>query len=478
VKDPEWRDGVFTLERSLNVANGVSSVFPMLFLALSGSALVFGRLRDLYLFDQCMPHYPMPRLEIDDRDDPMKKADVRLHNERHDFEDEADRFWSFVPRMARSHLVVLTLGVLFLGHFLLPLGWRLRRWSPHGFNGRVFDYQFSLMIMILFLFVTLNSLRLALMWESVERVMKLFLQLPQGSALARMNARVSRWFFEASDSEGTRFDLIRREADTLARLCDGNLPLRDELLRLQINDEWDRASGAGWEQRWGNSFEERWARLPERLRSIDEASVFEVRAMITPILRAYWRRLSIAEAFPNVGTPAPKLAEPTRPQSDPWWTIAAGIAPQPPSVDASEASLVAWVRAAEDLLSLLFVSWLAVAMEQIWTRIGSLVVAVLALLLAVVAYPSPIQHRFVLGLGLLIAFLAALVGLIVLGVNREELISRVANTAPNRLKLDRNLISSLLTYVLPLLGAVIAALSFNASDTLHTFLDPILHQWR
>ena len=76
------------------------------------------------------------------------------------------------------------------------------------------------------------------------------------------------------------------------------------------------------------------------------------------------------------------------------------------------------------------------------------------MLLAVASYPSPIQHRFILGLGLLIAFLVALIGLIVLGVNREELISRVANTVPNRFKLDRNLITSLLTYVVPLLGAV------------------------
>ena len=66
--DPEWRDGVFRLERSLNLAGGVSSVFAMFFLVLAGAALVFSRLRDLYLFDQCMPHYPMPRREVDEHD--------------------------------------------------------------------------------------------------------------------------------------------------------------------------------------------------------------------------------------------------------------------------------------------------------------------------------------------------------------------------------------------------------------------------
>ena len=269
-----WRDGVFRLERSLNLAGGVSSVFPMFFLVLAGAALVFSRLRDLYLFDQCMPHYPMPRLEVDEHDDPMKIADVRLHNERRDFEEEVSRFWSFVPRMARSHLAVLTLVVLFLGHYLLPLVWMLGSRPVDGFNGRYFDYQCVIMIMILFLFITLNTLRLALMWESVQRVMKLFLQLPLGAALGRMNARVSRRFFEAPETEGTRFDLIRRQADELARLCDGNRRVRDELERLEINDVGDRVSLADWDERWGKTFEERWAKLPERLRSINEASVF------------------------------------------------------------------------------------------------------------------------------------------------------------------------------------------------------------
>ena len=130
--------------------------------------------------------------------------------------------------MARSHLAVLTLVVLFLGHYLLPLGWMLWSRQVDGFNGRYYEYQCVIIIMILFLFITLNTLRLALMWESVQRVMKLFLHLPLGVALGRMNARVSRWFFEAPETEGTRFDLIHREADTLARLCEGNRRVRDE----------------------------------------------------------------------------------------------------------------------------------------------------------------------------------------------------------------------------------------------------------
>ena len=66
---------------------------------------------------------------------------------------------------------------------------------------------------------------------------------------------------------------------------------------------------------------------------------------------------------------------------------------------------------------------------------------------------------------------------IVLGVNREELISRIANTQPNRFKLDSHLMSSLIGYIVPLVG-VLTAISFTISDTLHTLLDPIVRLMR
>jgi hypothetical protein len=115
-------------------------------------------------------------------------------------------------------------------------------------------------------------------------------------------------------------------------------------------------------------------------------------------------------------------------------------------------------------------------MAQIWQRIGCLVLTVLALLLAVNSYPFGFQDRLFFGLCLLIAYLAVIIVRIVLGINREELISRLANT-PQGFKFDTPLLSNLLTYIVPLVGTL-AALSFNISDTFHTFFDPILRHLR
>ena len=89
----------------------------------------------------------------------------------------------------------------------------------------------------------------------------------------------------------------------------------------------------------------------------------------------------------------------------------------------------------------------------------------------------PDQDRLMLGLGCLITVLVVTILAVVIGFNRDELISRISNTTPNRLKLDQGLVGGIMTYILPLLG-VLAALSFETSDTLRSLLDPLLRHFQ
>ena len=57
------------------------------------------------------------------------------------------------------------------------------------------------------------------------------------------------------------------------------------------------------------------------------------------------------------------------------------------------------------------------------------------------------------------------------------LLSRISNTTPNQFKLDSDLISSLVTYIVPILG-MFAALSLDVSDTMRSVLDPLLRHFR
>src|SRR5262249_52970748 len=116
--------------------------------------------------------------------------------------------------------------------------------------------------------------------------------------------------------------------------------------------------------------------------------------------------------------------------------------------------------------------WLVPAMHHLWTNIGFLVIGSLSLLLAVTSYPFPMQGRLMGGVVLLIIGLVVAISTVVLGINRDDLISRISKTRPNRLSLDVPLMANLVTYVVPLLG-VLAAISFDASDMIRTVLDPI-----
>ena len=72
----------------------------------------------------------------------------------------------------------------------------------------------------------------------------------------------------------------------------------------------------------------------------------------------------------------------------------------------------------------------------------------------------------------LIVFVGVVIGIVMLGVNRDELVSRVSDTTPGRLTLDSNFVGSFLTTFAPLAGALVAV-SFDMSDLLHAWLGPL-----
>jgi hypothetical protein len=100
------------------------------------------------------------------------------------------------------------------------------------------------------------------------------------------------------------------------------------------------------------------------------------------------------------------------------------------------------------------------------------VMASLALLLAAMSYPFDHQGWLTTIMVFLILFVGFVVSTIIVGINRDELISRVSDTAPGKLSFDSNFISSLVTMLGPLVGALVA-ISFDVSDLLHAWLGPL-----
>ncbi len=131
-----------------------------------------------------------------------------------------------------------------------------------------------------------------------------------------------------------------------------------------------------------------------------------------------------------------------------------------------------WVRTVEDLLALQIVRWFAPALSQFLPIMTFLVLGSLSLLLAVSSYPFDQQGWLMTVMVFLILFVAAVVGNVLVGVNRNEFISRVSGTTPGRLTFDGQFVSSLLTTIVPLFAALLA-ISFDLSDILHTLFGPL-----
>jgi hypothetical protein len=104
--------------------------------------------------------------------------------------------------------------------------------------------------------------------------------------------------------------------------------------------------------------------------------------------------------------------------------------------------------------------------------VGFIVIGSFSLLLAVNSYPFPMENRVEFFVMILIATAAFAILKLIVGINRDETISRVANTVPG-LKFNRNLAAGLIGYILPLIG-ILAAVSYDISDMLRVWLDPIL----
>ena len=134
-------------------------------------------------------------------------------------------------------------------------------------------------------------------------------------------------------------------------------------------------------------------------------------------------------------------------------------------------SVRAWIEMAEDLITLQLLRHLSQFLAQIWVIVRFIVVCSLALLLALNSYSFPLQHRIGFYLTILIAVAAMAILRLVIGINRDETISRVGNTMSG-LKIDHNLAASMAGYVLPLIG-ILAAVSYDISDLLRVWLDPV-----
>ncbi len=175
-------------------------------------------------------------------------------------------------------------------------------------------------------------------------------------------------------------------------------------------------------------------------------------------------------AWPTISSPAEGYAEPgAKPTGTP------GAKPTGTGGGSTGAPLEdvrSWFHSVEDLLALVIVCRVSHVTASLKTLIVYLAAAPLLLWLAVSSYPFQPRRFLLVSLsGLLLAVVGGVVWVLI-RMERNELLSRVSKSTPNAVAFDREFVTAVLAFVVPLIGLALAQFP-SVSDMLSQWLEPL-----
>ena len=133
-----------------------------------------------------------------------------------------------------------------------------------------------------------------------------------------------------------------------------------------------------------------------------------------------------------------------------------------------------WAVAAEDFCAIEITRYLSQFIVQLRTLLTSLTIGALLLLLAATVYPFFPQYQLLLFLTVLSGATVAAIVLFLIQLNRDEVISRINRSQPNRFTPDLSFVQGAATYVLPIVAAFMVQFPIVTS-TLRSLIDPLFH---
>ena len=433
-------------ERTTNLPSGVSPLFPVLFLAGSLAAFVYFQLARRRMYRLSYLPSTLPSELSRDGGSHAQQILQRMHEYREDIDQLIAKPARAITRV--NPILLFTLIILFALFFI-----RLYFRGPaRSFEGSRFDWTFCIAFVVTAVIIVLRALQLLAVWAKTRSMLQLTVDLPMAQAFDRIPERLKGWFFGSEDF-GIRKQLVLRQGAALKERSTEELATMFKTI----------FPGEG-EAHWDKALIDLREALEDREGTLDSTRA------VYPFLDRIWDALPVEEV-PRQSRADKDVARPA---------VAGGGATSWPLVPRDRPKITAvgheilrdWVRMAEDLVALQIVRWFAPALSQLLPIMKFLVIGPLLLLLALTSYPFDHQGWMMAVMVTIILFVGGVVSVVLIGVNRDELISRVSDTTPGRLSLDGGIINLTLTTIGPLLAALLA-ISFDLSDLLHTWFGPI-----
>jgi hypothetical protein len=402
-------------ERATNPANGLSPVVPIVLLGLGFFWWAVCQLRRLYLLEEkhCVPS-------------PFAGAEPAR------FQGATKGHWAVQRALEAPHRMNCS-GVAFAFWLLLFFTFcRLANRFVPTVEGSWFDGLFLCALQVYTILLVAGVIQVLGLWKHVRKLLQEIARLPLERAYGRIPDRIKAAF-------GPYLSSPRPNREALAADC--------------------------WRQR--DLLVQKYDRLRSHLRinlGVTEAQTHDLDQELG--------RFRAAEGH-DAPRPSRELDDRLRATSRGCVNVLAWLWDQP----ALDPAVRRWRLRAENFVALAVINYLSQFFVQLRNQFLFLTVGSLLLLAVVLSYPFQPQ-----GLWLLLAA-ALIIGVIVVGLKifiameKDEVISQIVGSTPNRVNFHWSFLSNVLLYIAPL-ALVLLAASTDLADLLNSWLGPLFQVLR
>jgi hypothetical protein len=461
---------LITCERVTNFEDGVSPVLPVFFLCALVCAWSLFQLKRLYLLNRFRSPNPFFRSLADSAipedsalgklTEGIPREEERIGELLYKIQKVEDGLlqllqapWRevFYHKLAVGGALILALGLGYLGTHALP-----------SFEGRFFDIAIRLAFVTSILLFSAALLQFVLLWVRVRRLLRRIVTLPMAAAFDQLPARISDSFGRFFSSLRPRdslsqisvplqqWQILGQQYSTLPMAVeDQPLPRLDKSTMLALGRTPKEDSGTALEEI--PSFRVAWRLLGEQLKpasakttqdkepvpgATESERLNETSRACVAVLRFFWPRRTVPDAFAHGSTPEPAVAT-----GDSAYPLH-GLKLRPGAAE--------FLQAAEAFVAMRAVPFVGQFFVHLRNLVTLLSVAAVLLLLAIGSYPFQPQRLLILwGWGAVLTVLFLVIKFFV-EADRDELLSRISRTKAGAVTFDWTLLSNVLTYVVPL----------------------------
>jgi hypothetical protein len=455
VISPQMVTAVLFYERATNLASGISPVVPVLFLGAGLYLWSVCHLRRVRLLDTASVSNPLANS--------TGLAGAGIKNLENQLRRVLNAPFQCLPRLLLP-LILIILGV--------PLLVILLRFFP-TFEGQSFDAIFKIALLVLYIGIALAFLQFLSLWHYFRQVLQRLVSHPMVGAYDRLPLRISRTLGRqllARLPTLVELDLSVQRWFLLANHFDKDLQAVINQLDPQTKLSWRLTTilkAAQKAERFVQDGQRRNGDQPVGLpvfRYRTQKHLSSAARILMGTLECIWKERTLNPLVKEDDSLKIESCPPDKPTTELY-------------LPASSIPAYLWTRLAEDIVAIqvaTFVSMIFVHLRNLLTFVTA---GALLMLLAVTSYPFQPQRLLTIFMWMVI--LTSVIGSLTVFIQagRDEVLSRIAKTSPNRVTFDRTFMSMVVTYgLLPLLGLL--ATELPEIQGLFSWMEPVLRAFK